>query len=212
MTLARFIRKPRGTLSLSFSHKPAQYCSMAIQTLTSSSPSANDAVNEGGVDEDVLCVEQEEPPEEALAVGRPNGYLSGESRIERAWAHWKKIGQPKFILAPMVDNSELPFRMLCRKYGAEAAYTPMLHARVFTESKKYRSQEFTTCKVSLCTHLMSSAAFEFVVLLVHILMWFEIICIFFLRMKMVEIDRRTVPFLCNLVPMIQIYCWKLPEG
>lgn len=46
----------------------------------------------------------------------------------------------------MVDNSELPFRLLCRKYGATAAYTPMLHSRIFTENEKYRSQEFTTCK------------------------------------------------------------------
>ncbi|KAF5958790.1 hypothetical protein HYC85_006015 [Camellia sinensis] len=79
-------------------------------------------------------------------LGTPSRYLSGESRIERAWAHWKKLGEPKMIVAPMVDNSELPFRMLCRKYGAQAAYTPMLHSRIFTESEKYRSEEFTTCK------------------------------------------------------------------
>ena len=29
----------------------------------------------------------------------------------------------------------------------EAAYTPMLHSRIFTETEKYRDQEFTTCKV-----------------------------------------------------------------
>lgn len=46
----------------------------------------------------------------------------------------------------MVDNSELPFRMLCRKYGATAAYTPMLHSRIFSECEKYRIQEFTTCE------------------------------------------------------------------
>ncbi|KAI3785098.1 hypothetical protein L1987_44210 [Smallanthus sonchifolius] len=40
----------------------------------------------------------------------------------------------------MVDNSELPFPLLCRKYGAEAAYTPTLHSRIF-------SRKFTTCKV-----------------------------------------------------------------
>ncbi|MCD7455003.1 hypothetical protein HAX54_026731 [Datura stramonium] len=50
------------------------------------------------------------------------------------------------MVAPMVDNSELPFRLLCRKYGAEAAYTPMLHSRLFNEDEKYRSVEFTTCK------------------------------------------------------------------
>ncbi|KAJ8770620.1 hypothetical protein K2173_021267 [Erythroxylum novogranatense] len=79
-------------------------------------------------------------------LGSPGRYLGSESRIERAWAHWRKLGEPKLIVAPMVDNSELPFRMLCRKYGAEAAYTPMLHSRIFTECEKYRSQEFTTCK------------------------------------------------------------------
>ncbi|KAF9600127.1 hypothetical protein IFM89_003674 [Coptis chinensis] len=76
----------------------------------------------------------------------PSCTLSKDLYIERAWAHWKKLGQPKFIVAPMVDNSELPFRMLCRKYGAQAAYTPMLHSRLFLENEKQRNMEFTTCK------------------------------------------------------------------
>ncbi|CAA3019359.1 tRNA-dihydrouridine(16 17) synthase [NAD(P)(+)]-like, partial [Olea europaea subsp. europaea] len=46
----------------------------------------------------------------------------------------------------MVDNFKLPFRMLCQKYGAQAAYTPMLHSEIFPETKKCRTQEFTTCK------------------------------------------------------------------
>ena len=29
----------------------------------------------------------------------------------------------------------------------EAACTPVLHSRIFTETEKYRDQEFTTCKV-----------------------------------------------------------------
>jgi tRNA-dihydrouridine synthase 1 len=74
--------------------------------------------------------------------------LTGEdSRVQRAWTHWTNLGRPKLIVAPMVDNSELPFRMLCRKYGAQAAYTPMLHSRIFSETEKYRNEEFTTCKV-----------------------------------------------------------------
>ncbi|XP_071710580.1 uncharacterized protein [Rutidosis leptorrhynchoides] len=75
-----------------------------------------------------------------------NDYMNIDSRIKTAWSHWMKLGAPKLIVAPMVDNSELPFRLLCRKYGAEAAYTPMLHSRIFTENEKYRSTEFTTCK------------------------------------------------------------------
>ena len=74
--------------------------------------------------------------------------MSAEERIERAWAHWRRLGSPRLMVAPMVDNSELPFRMLCRRYGADAAYTPMLHSRIFSENEKYRSMEFTTCKVN----------------------------------------------------------------
>ncbi|CAI0430293.1 unnamed protein product [Linum tenue] len=97
------------------------------------------------------AAQPEEDPSSSSAVPScvspsPNGYLTGESRAERAWAHWIELGRPKFVVAPMVDNSELPFRMLCRKYGADAAYTPMLHSRIFTENEKYRTQEFTTCK------------------------------------------------------------------
>ncbi|XP_062229817.1 uncharacterized protein LOC133927382 [Phragmites australis] len=47
----------------------------------------------------------------------------------------------------MVDNSELPFRMMSRRYGADAAHTPTIHSRVFSENERYRSTEFTTCKL-----------------------------------------------------------------
>ncbi|CAL4966426.1 unnamed protein product [Urochloa decumbens] len=82
----------------------------------------------------------------APAPPLPPPPVSAEERIERAWAHWRRLGAPRLMVAPMVDNSELPFRMLCRRYGADAAYTPMLHSRIFSENEKYRSMEFTTCK------------------------------------------------------------------
>nr|GLL26441.1 tRNA-dihydrouridine(16/17) synthase [NAD(P)(+)]-like [Ipomoea trifida] len=128
-------RKPNSCSTFRQSH----FISMAAQA------SADLSHNE----DDLLCAENAESEGENFRssdLGRPHGYLSGEARIERAWAHWKKLGQPKCIVAPMVDNSELPFRMLCRKFGAQAAYTPMLHSRIFTENDKYRSLEFTTCK------------------------------------------------------------------
>ena len=34
--------------------------------------------------------------------------------------------------------------MLCRRHGATAAYTPMLHARLFDEAPAYREEHFTT--------------------------------------------------------------------
>ncbi|KAL9669771.1 hypothetical protein QQ045_007320 [Rhodiola kirilowii] len=105
-------------------------------------PDTDDSLCTDAVPEDQIVSGSVAEPISAVS-GLPS---SGESRVERAWAHWRKLGQPKLIVAPMVDCSELPFRMLCRKYGADAAYTPMLHARIFSENEKYRSQEFTTCK------------------------------------------------------------------
>ena len=74
------------------------------------------------------------------------------------WTFWKKIGEPKYTVAPMVDQSELPFRMLCRRYGATLAYTPMFHSRSFAESAEYRRLQFSTCAadrplfVQFCGH------------------------------------------------------------
>lgn len=71
--------------------------------------------------------------------------LATPERIEASWDFFRKMGSPKWHVAPMVDQSELAFRMLCRKYGATCAYTPMLHGRLFVEGEKYRKEHFTTC-------------------------------------------------------------------
>jgi tRNA-dihydrouridine synthase len=47
--------------------------------------------------------------------------------------------EPLLVCAPMVDQSELPFRLLCRKYGTNLCYTPMLHAKMMTTSKGYKN-------------------------------------------------------------------------
>lgn len=63
-----------------------------------------------------------------------------------------------FVVAPMVDQSELPFRMLCRQYGATLAYTPMLHARNFVESAHYRRTFLTTTPLDAVRARMEAAA------------------------------------------------------
>eukprot|EP01038_Epipyxis_sp_PR26KG_P005647 gene5647-7798_t len=49
-----------------------------------------------------------------------------------------------YIVAPMVGGSELAFRVLCRRYGATLAYTPMMHSDRFAVDEAYRRDEFQT--------------------------------------------------------------------
>lgn len=63
-------------------------------------------------------------------------------------AFYESIGSPKYIVAPMVDQSEFAWRMLTRSFLPEPerssilAYSPMLHARLFADSQKYRDSHF----------------------------------------------------------------------
>ncbi|KAH9590524.1 tRNA-dihydrouridine(16/17) synthase [NAD(P)(+)]-like protein [Schistosoma haematobium] len=45
---------------------------------------------------------------------------------------------PKYVLAPMVDGSELAWRMLGRKYGVQLTFTPMINSTAFLINMKYR--------------------------------------------------------------------------
>ena len=116
-------------------------------------------ISSASVREEVeLAVEAEGMKELVEGAAAEDGNLAKRLKVEaavadlphvaKAWEHWNKLGAPKLMVAPMVDQSELPFRMLCRKYGATAAYSPMLHSRLFAEDAKYRTKEFSTCPVS----------------------------------------------------------------
>ncbi|XDG01443.1 hypothetical protein ABKA04_001058 [Annulohypoxylon sp. FPYF3050] len=84
--------------------------------------------------------------------------VNGETTAVKAKLHgrafYESIGSPKFVLAPMVDQSEFAWRMLTRSFLTPAenskvlAYTPMFHARLFEETPKYRDTHFEATQPS----------------------------------------------------------------
>jgi tRNA-dihydrouridine synthase 1 len=79
-------------------------------------------------------MESETTPTSAILPCRPGTYDL-----------YDRIGRPKLVVAPMVDQSDLAFRMMTRKYGAQLVYTQMFNANSFLESREYREMNFTTC-------------------------------------------------------------------
>lgn len=82
--------------------------------------------------------EMEEPENWSPIVHDSNSKLRGAE-------FFASIGSPKYVCSPMVEQSELSFRMLTRRYGADLAYTPMFHSRLFSEDKAYRKRNFQSC-------------------------------------------------------------------
>lgn len=56
--------------------------------------------------------------------------VSSKNKKQRS-SH-SKLPSHHHILAPMVGGSELAFRLLCRRYGCDLAYTPMINSQVIT--------------------------------------------------------------------------------
>ncbi|KAL8704759.1 MAG: hypothetical protein Q9201_002106 [Fulgogasparrea decipioides] len=70
-------------------------------------------------------------------------------------AFYESLGSPKYVLAPMVDQSEFAWRLLTRSFlppsqrSSMLTYTPMLHARLFKETQTFRDHHFQPLRASL---------------------------------------------------------------
>ena len=99
----------------------------------------------------------EQQPSVKRTKGR-DGAVTNESNLK------SKFPFPiQYILAPMVGASELPFRLLCRKYGAQTAYTPMMCSTTFASDAQYRLEEFQTIPEDrpLVVHFSANDPLEF---------------------------------------------------
>jgi len=105
-----------------------------------SSPSTR---NKDDVDEENVEWEVDEDNEEPEF--NQDSIQEQKEKLEGFDFFHKALNAPKHFGAPMVDQSELAFRMLCRKYGTTVCYTPMLHSKTFATNKSYRNKYFTTC-------------------------------------------------------------------
>lgn len=70
--------------------------------------------------------------------------FSNPSRPKFSSSQQNNLPPHKAVLAPMVGGSELAFRMLCRRYGVDLCYTPMMYASKFLSDAEYRTKEFHT--------------------------------------------------------------------
>lgn len=74
----------------------------------------------------------------SVTINRSTEWLAEHAR--RAYARFRAIGSPRYVMAPMVLHSELPFRVLGRRHGAQLCYTPMIHAHKYIAAKPGRER------------------------------------------------------------------------
>jgi len=49
---------------------------------------------------------------------------------------WQKLPKPFLVLSPMVGVTDLPFRLICKKYGADVVYTEMIMVQALAHRNK----------------------------------------------------------------------------
>ena len=66
---------------------------------------------------------------------------------------WMKLEKPFFALAPMAGYTDQPFRLMCKKYGADVLYSEMVSSEAIWHNKLKVESEKCKIKVSLRDNL-----------------------------------------------------------
>lgn len=84
-------------------------------------------------------------PSISLRSLRTTSTMSETAKASGNQNDWINSSKPIRAMAPMTEMGDLPFRLLCRRYGADVCYTPMMYAKHFSEHERYRRENFETC-------------------------------------------------------------------
>mmetsp|Transcript_4222 Transcript_4222/g.6579 ORF Transcript_4222/g.6579 Transcript_4222/m.6579 type:complete len:547 (+) Transcript_4222:145-1785(+) len=68
-------------------------------------------------------------------------------KVFKCSTYWERLGSPKCVMAPMVAQSDLPFRRLCRAYGAELCFTQMIHSFNLVKSKSFLDAQLDVYRI-----------------------------------------------------------------
>lgn len=66
--------------------------------------------------------------------------VSDKNKENSIPSYWTRLNEPRTVMAPMVAQSDLPFRRLCRTHGTDLCYTQMIHATNFIASEIFQDQ------------------------------------------------------------------------